>query len=132
MAHVLIVEDNEAVCEVLMRLLRRAGHTFTSVTDDRETWELLDDKSWRFDHIIMDHEMPRMNGVELLRRAKADERTAKIPFTLMSAGITVSENDTTLLEEVCDKLGATFVAKPFSNLDALISQLPNNKIPAGS
>ncbi|MDP3763351.1 MAG: response regulator [bacterium] len=126
MKHVLVVEDDESVCELLMRHLRRAGHTFMWVSDGQQAWEALDDGK-KFYHVISDHQMPGMTGVELLRRMKADYRTEKIPFALVSGATTVSEEDKTPLNVVCAKLGATFHTKP-CDYDKLIAQLLGDEV----
>lgn len=122
MAHILVVEDDDGAREILSRFLRRAGHTFTAVSDGREAWDLLSD-GWKFDLVLSDHEMDEMSGVELLQHVRANSRTAEIPFVLISGALTVSEEDQRGLGEVCAELNATFVEKPFFKFQELIDQL---------
>ena len=122
MKHVLVVEDNEASRTLLMRFLRMAGHKFTAVSDGRQAWDLLDN-GWKFDLIMSDYEMSEMNGIELLRHVRLNDRTAEIPFALMSGAMTISRNDLTPLETVCHCLGATFIEKPFDYETTIIKLL---------
>ena len=126
MKHVLVVEDNEWSRELLMRFLQLAGHTFTAVSDGRQAWELLD-SGWKFDLIMSDYEMSEMNGLELLRHVRWNDRTAEIPFALMSGAMTISRSDLTPLETVCHCLDATFVEKPFDYEDVIKQLLGTEK-----
>ena len=120
---VLVAEDNEMARDLLMRYLRLAGHEFVLFADGNDAWEFLDVVGGdRFNVIISDHEMPEMSGIELLRRVRADTRTANIPFFLTSGAMAVSEMDQRGLEEVCIGLGATFVLKPY-NCEELVAQI---------
>jgi len=118
--HVLVVEADESVREILMRSLWRAGYTFTTVSDGKEAWEFLYEGG-KCDVIISDHEMPGMTGVELLCYVRSYKRTNKIPFALLSGRATVSEENHTSLVAVCLMLSATFCPKPCNY--ALIAQL---------
>jgi len=118
---VLIVDDNDSVRKLLRDLCLEAGHTAVLANTGQEAWELLD-RGEEFELIISDNDMPEMTGVELLQRVRGGSRTADIPFILMSGNRVVSDNDPTLLEEICTELGAMFLPKPFS-IHALFSVL---------
>ena len=121
MPRVLVAEDNFSSREVLVRYLKLAGHNVVSVGDGQAAWKILD-RGEKFDLTMSDNNMPHMTGVELLRRVRADKRTAGMPFALMSGWAAVSEHDPTDLKKACDKLHATFVEKPF-DCEAVIVQL---------
>ncbi len=119
---VLVAEDNWPAGEILVRFLRHAGHVAVAVSDGMMAWELLN-QGEAFDLVMSDYDMPGLTGLDLLRRVRGDERTAKTPFVLMSGRVTVSSRDQTGLEEVCAKLGAVFVAKPFFDFEELIERM---------
>ena len=70
--------------------------------------------------ILLDLNLPKINGLEVLRRIKADPRTEKIPVVIL----TVSKRDRDMAE--CRRLGAeTYIVKPvdFPNFSAVTSNL---------
>ncbi|MBI2065811.1 MAG: response regulator [Candidatus Zambryskibacteria bacterium] len=126
MRHILLVEDNPTVRDLTIILLRRAGYFVRAVRDGQEAWELLE-AGREFDLILSDNSMPRMTGLELLRRVRADQRTAEIPFILTSGAGAVSQNDRTPLETVCKNLSATFVLKPCYELERVVARVLRNR-----
>ena len=67
---ILQVEDNETNRKIAERVLSREGHEVISVVNGAEALERLDNEE--FDIILMDRDMPVMNGVEATRRIRAD------------------------------------------------------------
>lgn len=72
--------------------------------------------------ILLDLQLPRLNGVEVLQRLKADRRTAALPVILLTA----SENEFDLGQ--CQKLGVTaYIPKPV-NLQGLSQITPGFRL----
>ncbi|MDP3875073.1 MAG: response regulator [bacterium] len=115
---VLIAEDDENVRHSVAYVLEDAGCEAVFTCNGREAWELLDNGE-KFDLVLSDYNMPKMTGLELLRRVRGDNRTVDVIFVLMSGGVSTEK---TPLEEVCVELGATFLPKPFS-ISALFALL---------
>lgn len=68
--------------------------------------------------VLLDLQLPRLNGIDVLRRMKADRRTALIPVVLLTA----SENEVDIA--LCQKLGVTaYIPKPV-NLQGLSKITP--------
>lgn len=68
--------------------------------------------------MLLDLQLPKINGIEVLRRLKGDRRTAHIPVVLLTA----SENEQDI--EACKKLGAAaYITKPV-NLHGLSKITP--------
>jgi CheY-like chemotaxis protein len=67
--HILVVEDDEAVRQVLAQLLRRAGHTVADEASATRALQLLGES--HFDLLCTDLGMPEMSGWELLAQARA-------------------------------------------------------------
>lgn len=61
----LVVDDNEDIREVFMRLIERAGHVAAQAADGLEALEALQGQS--FDVMLLDITMPRMSGLEVVR-----------------------------------------------------------------
>jgi CheY-like chemotaxis protein len=81
---ILIVDDDPDAAETLSLLLEARGFDVETVHDGRVALERVDPR--RHDLILMDVEMPVMNGLEACQRLKADESRAQIPVLLATAG----------------------------------------------
>ena len=66
--HVLVADDSEVARTIAARLLQRRGHTCATVQDGVEALTRL--AAERFDLVLLNVEMPRMNGLETLRRIR--------------------------------------------------------------
>jgi PAS domain S-box-containing protein len=69
-ARLLLVDDDEAVRSVIARILSRAGHEVTVVSDAKEALEAADRIGSALELLITDVVMPGMSGVELSRELK--------------------------------------------------------------
>jgi sigma-B regulation protein RsbU (phosphoserine phosphatase) len=102
----LVVDDVELNRDVLSRHLERQGHLVVAVSSGQEALELLE--SGRFDLVLLDVMMPEMDGFEVLRRIKENERLRQIRVVMLSA---LGETDSVAR---CIELGADdYLAKPF-------------------
>ena len=80
---ILIVEDEEAIVEVVSRTLRRHGYETASAADGDRALEMA--FSLRPDLVILDLMLPKMDGWEVCRRLKADRQTASVPVLMLTA-----------------------------------------------
>ncbi|MBV9211932.1 MAG: sigma-54-dependent Fis family transcriptional regulator, partial [Acidobacteria bacterium] len=104
MAHLLIVDDEQGIRQLLTLVFERAGHQVRVAEGGRRALEVL--RSENVDLIISDVKMPDMNGIELLRSAR--EVAPDVAVVMMTAFATVD----TAREAF--KLGADdFIQKPF-------------------
>src|SRR4051812_46913 len=90
-ARVLIVEDNEADRALLEAHLTRDGFATEFAGDGVDGWAMLDANPDRFDLVLLDRTLPRMNGLELLTRIKADHRFLILPVIFQSALVSREE-----------------------------------------
>ena len=86
---ILIVDDEQDLCEILLYNLRAAGFEAEAAYSGEEA---MDREPLRYDLLILDVMMPGMSGFELAERLKADETTAHIPIIFLTAKDT--EDDT--------------------------------------
>ncbi|MFA7625809.1 MAG: hybrid sensor histidine kinase/response regulator [Candidatus Kapaibacterium sp.] len=119
--HILVVDDSLTVREVERKLLENKGYKVTAAIDGIDGWNTLHRD--KFDLIISDIDMPRMNGIELVKRIKSDIKFREIPVMIVSykdreddrkKGLEAGANyyltkssfhDDTLLEAVNDLIG---------------------------
>jgi len=96
---ILNVDDNEANRYAISRMLKRAGFATIEANGGEEALRLV---AGRPDLVILDVDMPGLDGFEVCRRIKADPSTASIPVLHMSASYILSEDKTRGLEEGAD------------------------------
>jgi CheY-like chemotaxis protein len=99
MKKILLVEDNETNCDMLLRRLRRLGYEVTGA--DNGVSGLAAARSYPPDVILMDLSLPEMDGWEAARRLKADAATRAIPIIALTAYASESDR-ASALEAGCD------------------------------
>jgi adenylate cyclase len=103
---ILVADDNDANADLLRRMLARMGHQVTVVTDGAQALAALGRE--RFDLLLLDIVMPNVDGFEVLRRCKADERLRDVPVVM------ISSMDESSAVARCIELGAAdHLPKPF-------------------
>ena len=80
---VLVADDDEVVRRVVAAVLARAGYVVLSASSGEEALDLA--RSHRPQAIVLDIEMPELDGYEVTRRLREDERTSAIPVLLLTA-----------------------------------------------
>jgi len=81
---VLIVDDSIAVRELLSMSFQKVGYRVEQARDGQDAWEKLRG-GLRCDLIFCDIEMPRMDGLELLSRIRADSNLRHIPVAMLTS-----------------------------------------------
>ena len=97
---VLNVDDNEANLYAVTRMLKRAGFTVVEAVSGEEA--LLKVAAGLPDLVILDVNLPDLDGFEVCRRIKADPATSSIPVLHLSASYILSEDKTRGLDEGAD------------------------------
>jgi two-component system chemotaxis response regulator CheY len=83
MSPVLVVEDNEEVREVLTEMLRAEGAEVACAADGAEGWARAT-ATPRPCLILLDLKMPVMDGIEFLKRRKADPELSQVPVIMLT------------------------------------------------
>ena len=112
MAKVLVVEDNPANMTLAVFLLESAGHTVISATDAEAGLTLARDE--RPALILMDIQLPGMDGLEATARLKREEATRAIPVIALTA-LAMKGDEERIRAAGCDG----YIAKPLAYRDFL-------------
>jgi CheY-like chemotaxis protein len=86
--NVLVVDDMPAIRRMLRQMLQALGvrGQIQEAMDGVEAWETLQEQFYEL--VVCDINMPRMNGLELLRRFRADPRYETTPFLMITGEVT--------------------------------------------
>ncbi len=79
----LLAEDSPFFRQMIANYLASAGYEVETATDGEEAWEKLQKDN--FDVLVTDIEMPRLNGLELAKRVRADARLAELPIMALTS-----------------------------------------------
>jgi PAS domain S-box-containing protein len=84
---VLLVEDNPVNRKVAVRLLEKQGHTVVTANNGREALEVLESLNWKVDLILMDVQMPEMDGYQATAAIREHESSTggHLPIVAMTA-----------------------------------------------
>jgi DNA-binding response OmpR family regulator len=107
MSHILIVEDDRDIADLLQRYLTRAGHTTDALGDGNEALAFV--RSRVPDLVILDLMLPGLDGLEVCRALRRGTDTRGLPIIMLTARSEESDRIVGL------ELGADdYVTKPFS------------------
>ena len=124
--NILLAEDERSVAFSISFALKADGHRIEIVADGEQAFADLTAKPEMFDVLITDHSMPRMNGVELVRRLRDTAFRGKI--VVLSAHLS-EETKAAYVELGVDLM----IAKPFDvhQLRAAIRQMGSGEVAQG-
>ncbi|HST45733.1 MAG TPA: response regulator [Luteimonas sp.] len=131
MATILIIEDNAANMKLAKLLLRNAGHEPLGAGDAEAGVALA--RSARPDLILMDIQLPGMDGLAATALLKHDPATAAIPVIALTAMAMKGDEERSQVAG-CD----AYIAKPlrylelYAAIDALLAATPAAATPAAS
>ncbi len=108
--NILLIEDNPNVALAFIGLLEEAGHTVVHASDGQQALDLVDQNDGSpLNFIITDINLPKVSGIDVIRRIKSSGRLPSIPIIFVSGLITDNQRDE------LNKLGITdILTKPVS------------------
>lgn len=112
---ILIVEDEPKNMTLLRDLLNVSGYTTIDATDGKQSVELA--KAKKPDLILMDIQMPAMDGLEATRILKADATTSNIPVLAVTSYAMKGDEDK-IFKAGCNG----YIAKPY-NIQELLKEV---------
>jgi PAS domain S-box-containing protein len=104
-AHLLLVEDNPVNQELALELLTQNGMTIQAVNNGQEALDLLETED--FDGVLMDCQMPVMDGYEATRRIRQQAHLGALPVIAMTANAMKGDRQNALIAGMNDH-----IAKP--------------------
>ncbi len=107
---ILLVEDNSINRQVAEEVLRSGGMDVVSVHNGRQALDILDVKS--FDAVLMDVQMPEMDGIEATRIIRQKENLADLPIIALTAHAMKKDRDACLAAGMND-----YVVKPLDSIE---------------
>jgi two-component system cell cycle response regulator DivK len=126
MATVLVVEDNAANMKLAKFLLESVGHTVISATDAESGLTLARDRQPSL--ILMDIQLPRMDGLEATALLKRDDATRAIPVIALTA-LAMKGDEERIRAAGCDG----YMAKPLAYREFLATISAHlAKVPVGT
>ena len=117
--HILVADDEAHIGRIIKLKMEQGPFRVTLAFDGQEAVDIAEE-SEKLDAAVLDVMMPRMSGLDVLTRIRANERTKDIPIIILTAA---GEEE---YEREARRNGATaFLTKPFSpkKLYALIAQV---------
>ncbi len=112
---ILLCDDEIHILRAAEFKVKRAGYEVRIAGDGEEGWELIQEQLP--DLVVTDCQMPRLDGLGLIARAREHEATRELPFYMLTAkGLELSHAE---LAEKLNVLGV--ISKPFSPRDLLRS-----------
>jgi len=79
---VLVVDDSLTVREIERKLLEHGGYQVEVAVDGMDGWNAV--RAGRFDLVVTDIDMPRLDGIELVTRIRADTNLKSLPVMILS------------------------------------------------
>jgi CheY-like chemotaxis protein len=104
--HLLLAEDNLVNRKVALAMLQRAGHTVSVATTGKEAVRLAQNE--RFDLILMDIQMPEMDGLEAAQIIRQSKTAAGVPIIAITAHALKGDSERFLAAGMDG-----YIAKPF-------------------
>ena len=88
---ILVVEDNERNRKLVRTILEFKGYEVVELEDGEPSLQAAKDRKPVL--VLMDIELPKMDGITALRRLRADPLTAAIPVAAVTASVTPNERE---------------------------------------
>ena len=104
-AQILLVEDNEINQEVAIELLMQKGCNITVANNGKEAVEKVNQAE--FDCVLMDIQMPEMDGYEATRAIRKNERFTSLPIVAMTANVMQGDREKCIEAGMSDHVAKT-------------------------
>ncbi|MBI4511986.1 MAG: response regulator [Deltaproteobacteria bacterium] len=107
MPHILVVDDEPEIVKMVARIMEARGHRVTTARDGQEALDVV--ARDRPDVVVLDLNIPKLDGFEVCRRLKGDDKTKSIPVVMLTAAYPTVDDATRGIGLGADE----YVVKPF-------------------
>ncbi|XP_020573408.1 two-component response regulator-like APRR3 isoform X2 [Phalaenopsis equestris] len=104
---VLLVENDDSTRHIVAALLRKCSYHVAAVADGLKAWEVMKGKSYSFDLVLTEFEVPSLSGIGLLGKIVGTEDCKNIPVIMMS-----SQDSVGIVHKCMLKGAVDFLVKP--------------------
>jgi two-component system chemotaxis response regulator CheY len=111
---ILSADDSVMIRRVIKNAVDVLGFDFLEAKDGQEALDVLEKEHESVGLVLLDWNMPRMNGIEVLKKIKADERFKAIPVMMVT-----TEVERAKVVEAIASGAKNYVMKPFSHEDLM-------------
>ncbi|AXX93009.1 hypothetical protein CPU12_07310 [Malaciobacter molluscorum LMG 25693] len=112
MGKILIVDDTAKNIQMAMNILKNEGHRMFYAQSGSKALQLALENE--FDLILLDIMMPEINGYEVCKKLKENQKTMNIPIIFLSG-----KDSTKDIEEAYEIGGSDYVIKPFIAIELI-------------
>jgi two-component system chemotaxis response regulator CheY len=112
--NILSADDSVMIRRVIKNAVEALGYGFMEVQDGQEAVEMVEKHFSDIGLILLDWNMPRMNGLEALKKIKENERSKAIPVMMVT-----TEIERAKVIEAISAGAKNYVMKPFSHEDLM-------------
>jgi len=116
MKHIALVEDDPILLKVLTEAFKDAGYKVSQAVDGEEGLKLVRTK--HPDIVLLDIIMPKMDGIEVLRKIKENQDTKKIPVFMLTI-----LSDTKRLTEAVALGAAAYLVKSEQEISDVVAKV---------
>jgi two-component system chemotaxis response regulator CheY len=109
MSKAMVVDDSRTIRIILTKMLSELGFEVCPAGDGKEALEVVEREKGEFSAIMADWNMPEMNGLELVKRLRSDQRLASVPIMMIT-----TETETRQVMAALEAGANEYVMKPFS------------------
>ncbi|MCB1722052.1 MAG: response regulator [Rhodospirillales bacterium] len=118
---ILVIDDNQTTLHIIDDVLHT--HNFECIKANNGENGIEAAKTQKPNAILLDREMPGLNGQEVLKLLKKDEKTKNIPVIMLTGGNNIND-----VAKFLEAGAQDYIVKPFNN-ENLIMRLKNVIIP---
>jgi two-component system, chemotaxis family, chemotaxis protein CheY len=111
---VLSADDSLMIRRVIKNAVDVLGFEFLEAKDGQEAIEIMEKEYLNVGLVLLDWNMPRLNGLEVLKKLKSDDRFRPIPVVMVT-----TEVERTRVIEAISAGAKNYVMKPFSHEDLM-------------
>lgn len=113
---ILVIEDEATLQKALVEILEQSGYEALSALDGEKGWELIEQEMP--DLILLDIILPKMDGFEVLKRIKENEKTNRIPVIILT-----NLGDLNNVQKALELGANTYLVKADFHLDDVLDKI---------